>query len=86
MDAMRHDDTTGFQLNAVTDLITGKSKEYRHLISDPDTKKVWDPAMAREVDNLVDTEMIKFIPRSNVPEKRKTAYIRIVVDIRPNKR
>ena len=41
--------------------------------------------MARKVDNLVDTQTIKFIPKASIPPKRKTAYIRIVVDICPNK-
>ena len=85
IDALRHDAITSNQLNAVTDPITGKSQEYRHLINDPDTRKVWDPAMARKVDNLVDTQTIKFIPKASIPKTRKTAYIRIVIDIHPNK-
>ena len=31
------------QVNAVTCPKTGKQLEFRHLIADPDTKKVWDP-------------------------------------------
>ena len=69
MDALQHDANDNTQINAVTDPITDKSHEYRHLINDPNTKKVWDPAMAREVDNLVDMKTIKFIPKASIPPK-----------------
>ena len=69
MDVLRHDANENTQINAVTNPITGKSHEYWHLINDPDTKKVWDPAMAREVDNLVDMKTIKFIPKASIPPK-----------------
>ena len=34
------------QVNVVTCPKTGKQLEFRHLIADPDTKKVWDPSMS----------------------------------------
>jgi hypothetical protein len=85
MDALHHDATNTYQINAVTNPVIGKSQEYQHLISDPNTKQVWDPAMAHKVDNLVNTNTIKFITKVSMPAKQKTAYIRIVIDIRPNK-
>ena len=40
------------QVNAVTCPKTGNQLEFRHLIADPVTKKVWDPAMSTEISPL----------------------------------
>ena len=37
-------------INAVIDLVTGEQKLFQHLISDDETRKVWDPAMCSEVE------------------------------------
>ena len=59
--------------------------EYRHLIQDPSTKAVWNPAMATEVDRLIDTETTRFIKKKNIPLGEKAVYTRLVVYLRPNK-
>ena len=41
------------KVNAITCPKTGKQLEYWHLIQDPATKAVWNPAMSTEVDRLV---------------------------------
>ena len=64
---------------------TGKQLEYRHLIQDPTTKAVWNPAMATEVDRLIDTETTRFLKKKNIPLGEKAVYTRLVVDLRPNK-
>ena len=38
------------KINAITCPTTGKQLDYRHLIQDPATKTVWNPAMYTEVD------------------------------------
>ena len=81
------------QLNAVIDPTTGEKREYRHLTTDPITRKNWDPAMIAELGRLTQgtrngekgTDTIKFIRPSAIPHGKKATYIRIVVDIRPNK-
>ena len=59
--------------------------EYRHLIQDPATKAVWNPAMATEVDRLVSTRTTRFLKKKNIPKVEKAVYTRLVVDLRPNK-
>ena len=44
------------KVNVITCPNTGKQLEYRHFIQYPTTKSVWNPAMATEVDSLIDTE------------------------------
>ena len=73
------------QVNAVTRPKTGKQLEFRHLIADPVTKKVWDPAMSTEIDRLINTITIDFIKRKSIPRNEKAVYTRLVVDLRPNK-
>ena len=63
----------------------GKQLEYRHLIQDPATKAVWNPAMATEVDRLVSTETTRFSKKKNIPQGEKAVYTILVVDMRPNK-
>ena len=73
------------KVNASTCPKTGKQLEYRHLIQDPATKAVWNPAMATEVDRLIDTETTRFLKKKNIPLGEKAVYTRLVVDLRPKK-
>ena len=73
------------QVNAVTCPKTGNQLEFRNLIVDPVTKKVWDPEMSTEVDRLIDTVTINFSKRKNIPRNEKAVYTRLVADLRPNK-
>ena len=73
------------KVNAITCPKTGKQLEYRHLIQDPATKAVWNPAMATEVDRLFSTEKTRFLRKKNIPQREKAVYTRLVVDLIPNK-
>ena len=73
------------KVNAITCPKTGKQLEYRHLIKDPETKAVWNPAMAKEVDRLVSTRTTRFSRKKNIPQGEKAVYTSLVVDLRPNK-
>ena len=78
---LRADNTT----QAVIDPVTGEKKEHRHLLKDPATKMVWEPAMSRELEALLETGTARFIKRSQVPHGRKVAYLRVAVDLREHK-
>ena len=56
------------KVNAITCPKTGKQLEYRHLKQDPETKAVWNPAMATEVDRLVSTRTTRFLRKTNIPQ------------------
>ena len=73
------------KVNEITCPKTGKKLEYRHIIQDTTTKAVWNPAMATEVDRLIDTETTRFLKKKNIPLVEKAVYTRLVVDLRPNK-
>ena len=73
------------KVNATTCPKTGRQLEYQHLIQDPETKAVWNPAMATEVDRLIDTETTRLLKNKNIPLAEKAVYTRLVVDMRPNK-
>ena len=73
------------KVNAITCPKTGKQLEYRHLIQYPTTKAVWNPAMATEVDRLLDTETTRLLKKKNIPLGETAVYTRLVVDLRPNK-
>ena len=73
------------QVNAFICHKTGKQLEFRHLITDPVTKKVWDPEMSTEIDRLMDTVTIDFIKKKSIPSNEKAVYTRLVADLRPNK-
>ena len=73
------------QVNTVTCPKTGKPLEFRHLITKPDTKKVWDPAMPTEIDRLIETITIDFMKRESIPKNERAVYTRLVEDLRPNK-
>ena len=79
--------------NAIIDPVSGKSMEYRHLIKNKHTRKIWNNSFANELGRLANgvgnrikgTNTIKFIPRNKVPLGRKVTYGKIVVDFRPLK-
>ena len=62
------------QVNAVACPKTGKQLEFRHLIADLVTKKVWNPEMSTEIDRLIDTITIDFIKRKSIPKNEKEVY------------
>ena len=67
--------------------------EYRHLISDPTTREVWDKLSANKFGRLTKglkraiqgTETMKFIQKHEVPYNNKVTYTRFVCDYRPQK-
>ena len=73
------------EINAVICPKTGKQLEFRHLIADPITSQVWDPALSVEVNRLLNTKTIKFLRKAMIPRGEKAVYTRLVVDLRPNK-
>ena len=62
--------------------------EYRHLIKNKYTRKIWDNSFANDLGRLANdvgnrikgTNTIKFIPRNKVSLGRKVTYGRVVVD------
>jgi hypothetical protein len=79
--------------NAVMHPITGKSMEYRQLISDPTTKEAWQVSAANEFRRLAQgvggcikgTDTIKFIRADELPIDRQPTYPRFVCTERPHK-
>ena len=79
--------------NAIIDPISGKNLEYRHLISNPDTKETWVRSCANEFGRLCQgvgnrikgTNTLFFIPKNKVPKNKTVTYPRIVCDYRPTK-
>ena len=59
------------KINAITLPKTGKQLEYWHLIQDPATKSVWNPAMSTEVDRLFSTQTTRFMKKRNIPKGEK---------------
>ena len=65
-------------VNAVLDMETGNIREYRHLINDPKTKKVWNTLASNEFGRLINglkrglsgTGTIKLIHKYEVPTGR----------------
>ena len=51
------------KVNAITCPTTGKQLEYRHLIQDPVTKAVWNPAMSTGLDRLVSKKTTRFLKK-----------------------
>ena len=80
-------------INAVIDAKTGEKREYRHLITNPETEKVWGNSMYCELGRLaqgtkrgtIGTDTLKFINKNLILQGRKVTYLRIVVDIREHK-
>ena len=73
---------------------TGKSMEYRDLLTDPSTRATWLRSAANEFgrlaqglqDNCVEpTNTIFFIPFSKVPKHKRPTYARFVCSYHPQK-
>ena len=73
------------KINSITCPTTGNQLEYRHLIQDPETKAIWNPAMSTEVDRLVSTKTTRFMKNRNIPKGEKAVYTILVLYLRPNK-
>jgi hypothetical protein len=83
--------------NAVIDEVTGKSCEYRHLVTgnvNGHNKEEWETSFANELGRLANgigtrmptgTNTIAFIKKADVPADRAPTYGRIVVSVRPQK-
>ena len=67
------------KVNSITCPKTGKKLDYRHLIQDLTTKTVWNPAMATEVDRLIDTETTIYSKKKHIPLGETAVYTRLVV-------
>ena len=93
MTAAPPNDTWIPMVNAVIHPVTGKSMEYRELITDPLTKKAWTKSSANEFGRLAQgvgkrikgTNTIRFIPVTDIPKGRTITYARFVCDVRPQK-
>ena len=67
--------------------------EYRHLISEPATREVWEKSPANEFGRLMKglkrgiqgIETMKFIQKHEVPYDKKVAYAQFVCDYRQQK-
>ena len=79
--------------NAVLDPKTGANLSYRQLLNGPNAK-TWIEGCANEIGRLAQgrantsitgTNTIHFIKHTDLPPGRKATYVRIVVDIRPQK-
>jgi hypothetical protein len=79
--------------NAVMHPITGKSMEYRQLVSDPTTKAAWQLSAANKFGRLAQgvgvqikgTDTIKFIHADELPNNQQPTYPRFVCTERPHK-
>ena len=78
----------------ITHSETGKSMEYKDLITDPSTRDTWLRSAANEFgclaqglsNNRVEpTNTIFFIPRSKVPKDKRPTYARFFCSYRPQK-
>jgi hypothetical protein len=71
--------------NAVICLETGKSLKHQELITKLKYKNNWMRSTANEINRLYNTNTIRFIRRSSIPQGRKVTYGSFVVDIRDHK-
>jgi hypothetical protein len=71
--------------NAVICPETGKSLKQQELITKLKYKIKWMRSTANEINRLYNTNTIRFIRRSNIPEGRKVTYGLFVVDIKDHK-
>jgi hypothetical protein len=71
--------------NAVICPETGKSLKHQELITKLNYKTKWMRSTANEINRLYDTNTIRFIRRSTIPEGRKVTYGSFVVDIKDHK-
>jgi hypothetical protein len=71
--------------NAVICPETGKSLRHQELITKLRYKIKWMQSTANEINRMYNTNTIRFIHRSNIPNGRKVAYGSFVVDIKDHK-
>jgi hypothetical protein len=71
--------------NAVICPETGKSLKHQELITKLRYKIKWMQSTANEINRLYNTNIIRFIRRSNIPKGRKDTYGSFVVDIKDHK-
>ena len=82
-----------FLTNSVIDPSTGRSMEYRELISNPSTKKAWQHSSANEFGRLFQgvggrvtgTNTCYFIKHTAIRNNKRPTYARFVCTIRPQK-
>ena len=84
-----------FLANPVLDPTTGRSLEYRHLVThrNEEIRKIWEMGMCNELGRLAQgfkskikgTDCVEFIPVSQIPRHKRATYARIVAEIRPQK-
>ena len=88
-----HIQLPSYYANAVLDPLTGENLTYRKLINGVDSE-IWLNGCANEIGRLaqgrtgtsiIGTDTIHFIPHTDLPAGRKATYLRIVVDVRPQK-
>jgi hypothetical protein len=72
--------------NAVICPETGKSLKHQELITKMRYKIKWMRSAANEINRIYNTNTIRFIHRSNIPQGRKVTYGSFVVDIKDHKR
>jgi hypothetical protein len=71
--------------NAVICPETGKSLKHQELITKLRYKMKWMRSTANEINRLYNTNIIRFIRRSNIPKGRKVTYGSFAVDIKDHK-
>jgi hypothetical protein len=71
--------------NAVICPETGKSLKHQELITKLRYKIKWMRSTANEINRLYNTNTIRFIRRSNIPQGRKVTYGTFAVDIKEHK-
>jgi hypothetical protein len=71
--------------NAVICPDTGKSLKHKELITKLKYMIKWMRSTTNEINRLYNTNMIRFIQRSNIPKGRKVTYGSFVVDIKDHK-
>jgi hypothetical protein len=64
---------------------TGKSLRHQELITKLKYRIKWMISTANEINRLYDTNIIRFIRRSNTPKGRKVTYGSFVVDIKDHR-
>jgi hypothetical protein len=72
-------------VNAVFCPETGKSLKHQELITKLKYKVQWMRSTANEINRLYNTNIIRFIRRSEIPKGRKVTYGSFVVDIKYHK-
>lgn len=73
----------GYALKAVN-VDTGKLAEFRELRQSSNGQE-WERANLVEVNRLLESKTMRFIPASEVPQGKKATYVRVVAAYRPTK-